>query len=198
MKEEQKNDISQAETTQTKLNDEKSKINNLTNYSNNNDLRSSLREFKEEKLEGTRCIGIEEENKEEKESEYNYVRIVEKKASEITLNISYKCNEENKRYEKEKNNKKRNILAYESSTPKTYHHSLRNREDSKIKMKLHLNNEEDEKKQKQKHSQRNIYNMLNNIQMPESIHSDKFTNNKLLNKLRIEENKDMIKVQIKM
>jgi len=195
MKEEQKNDISQAETTQTKLNDEKSKINNLTNYSNNNDLRSSLREFKEEKLEGTRCIGIEEENKEEKESEYNYVRIVEKKASEITLNISYKCNEENKRYEKEKNNKKRNILAYESSTPKTYHHSLRNREDSKIKMKLHLNNEEDEKKQKQKHSQRNIYNMLNNIQMPESIHSDKFTNNKLLNKLRIEENKDMIKVK---
>lgn len=41
-------------------------------------MRSSLREFKEEKLEGNSCICIEEENKEEKESEYNYVRIVEK------------------------------------------------------------------------------------------------------------------------
>ena len=196
IKEEQKNDISQTETTQTKLNDEKSKINNLTNCSNNNELRNSLREFKEEKYEGNRCLCIEEENKEEKESEYNYVRIIEKKSSEITLNISYKCNEENKKNEKEKKSKSKNILVSETSTPKTYHHSLRNKEDSKLKMKLHLNNNEDEeKKQKLKHSQRNIYNILNNIVMPEGIHSDKFNNNKFLNKMKIEENKDMVKVK---
>ena len=148
IKEEQKNDISQADTTQTKLNDDKSKNNDLKNYSNNNELRSSLREFKEEKFEGNKCISIEEENKEEKESEYNYVRIVEKKSSEITLNISYKCNEENKKQEKEKKTKNRNLLPSETSTPKTYHHSLRNKEDSKLKIKLHLNNNEDEEKKK--------------------------------------------------
>ena len=107
IKEEQKNDISQAETTQTKLNDEKSKINNLINYSNNNELKSSFRDFKEEKFDGIKCLCIEEENKEEKESEYNYVHIVEKKESEITLNISYKCNEENIKHEKEKKKKKK-------------------------------------------------------------------------------------------
>ena len=196
IKEEQKNDISQEETTQTKLNDEKSKANNLTNYSNNNELRTSL-QFKDEKFEGSQCICTKEENKEEREreSEYNYVHIVEKKSSEITLNIAYKCNEENKKLEKEKNSKNRNILAYESSTPKTYHHSLRSKEDSKLKIKLHLNNEDEEKKQKLKHSQRNIYNMLNNIPVQESIHSDKFNNIRLLNKMKIEENKDITKVK---
>ena len=37
--------------------------------------------------------------------------------------------------------------------------------------------------------------MLNNIANPESIHSDKFNNNRLMCKMRIEENKDMQKVK---
>lgn len=64
------------------------------------------------------------------------------------MNISYKCNEENKKLEKDKKNKQKNILPSENSTPKTYHHSLRNKEDSKLKIKLHLNNNEDEEKNK--------------------------------------------------
>ena len=186
IKEEQKNDISQTETENTKLLEDKSKTYNLSTNSNNDDLKSSQQDIKIEKYEKIEIAGDISDtgnNKEEKENEYNYIHIIGKKESEKTINLSYKFNEPEEKDEKE--NKRR----------KLYHKAS-----SKLNQKLHLNdNEEEKEKEKEKvkekrkkqfRNSQNAYNYLNDIEISYNIHSDKSNNISLLKISQTKENKE--------
>ena len=195
IKEEQKNDISQSETDNTKLLEEKSKTYNLSTKSNNDDLKSSQQDTKIEKfekIEQTYDVSDTGNTKEEKEIDYNYIHIVEKKESEKTLNLSYKFKES-----AEKENKIVNKA-------KKYLH----KGSSKINAKLNLNNIEEEKdkekdkdKEKEKEKEKgkkkrkfrnsqNVYNYLKNIELSYNIHSEKEHNGSLLKISQTKENKE--------
>ena len=176
IKEEQKNDISQDETTQTKINEDKSKnsnmINHLKNINNKNDeLKLSNNHINKEKEENTKNIQEEQENVDDKESEEtNYIHIIEKKSSELTLSDDGKYNEE-KEYD-HLNLKSRQ----QHQKRKGYHNSLRIKDNRNIKMKLNLNNEEE----RDKLAQKNLINFFNNNILPKNIFSTKINGNKLL------------------
>ena len=90
---------------------------------------------------------MDEENKDEKETEENnYMQIVEKKESDLTLNLALKCDELNKEIKKDNDinkNKKENFLSFQ--------------ENNINKTILNINtNEEEQKKNKQINSQTNI------------------------------------------
>ena len=123
----------------------------------NDDLKISKRD-----ISNNRDISIiNEENKDEKENEEsNYMQIVEKKSSEITVNMAFKCNEINEKKEKEnlKNNNRKEIKNI-------LHHSLKS-------------SKEDFYKNNHKSNQTNIYNFFNNIVIQENSRSNKFISNK--------------------
>ena len=197
IKEEQKNDISQSETDNTKLLEDKSKTYNLSTNSNNDDLKSSQQDTKiekSEKIEQTGDVSYIGNNKEEKEKEndYNYIHIIEKKESEKTLNLSYKFKDP-----EDKENKVGNKA-------KKYLH----KGSSKINVKLNLNNiekekEKDKDKEKEKEKEKekgkrkrkfrnsqNIYKYLNNIAISYNIHSEKENNGSFLKISLTKENKE--------
>jgi CTD small phosphatase-like protein 2 len=183
IKEEQKTDISFAETNQTKIKEDKNKI----NFDSTNKL------IKTEKL-----IDKEDEDREKESEETNYIHIVEKKASEITVNKSFKYFDiNNNNNEKDKKNKySSNILRTEKGIKYFYHKSLNDKETSGLKLKLNLNekkNIEDIHKATLKNTQLNIYNILNNI-IPKKQKSNlnNNTNNELF---KSENNLEMVKAK---
>ena len=181
IKEEQKNDISQNETNnQTKINDDKSKYNNTTMKINNNtmnidELKISTNHISKEKEEKEE-EGInkeEEENDEEKESDedinYNYIHIVEKKSSEMTLNAYDKVDEEkiddnDNNNLKNKKSKKKNLNSM---------NSMRVKDNKSAKLKF-----EDEQN---KIAQNNLINFFNNNFLTKSNHSNKIHSKMLPN-----------------
>ena len=126
----------------------------------NDDLKISKKD-----INNNRDISImNEENKDEKETEEsNYMQIVEKKSSEITVNMAFKCNEINEKIEKE--NLKNNNNNNKKEIKKILHHSLKSN-----KEEFYNNNH--------KSNQTNIYNFFNNIVIQENSRSNKFINNK--------------------
>ena len=173
IKEEQKNDIFIIETNQTKTKDEQKKSSNFINQ-NNNDIKIFEKETKEEK----------EKIKELDES--NYIHIIEKKSSELTVDMPKKFSEINKKLDKENNKHKKK---------KYFQHSLKGKDNDNIKMKLNLRNKDEPNKNKYKNTQKNIYNILNNIVIQENNQSNNLANNIKL--FQTEENidKDMNKLK---
>ena len=189
IKEEQNNDISPTETENTKLQEEKSRTNNLST-TNNDEFK--LSQIKDKKTEGNSAIYDEENKKHEKENEYNNIHIIEKKENEKTFCLSRVFDETKQKIDKE--NKNKNYFKTEHQKIKLYHHSLKDKDNDKLKIKLNLKCKEDEKKKKKlKNSQRNIYNILNNISCKESNHSVKTNNDNLL---KTEEKKDSSKTKL--
>ena len=180
-KEEQKNDISQAETNQTKINEDKNKKNiYLTN-----------KVLKEEK-----SIDKDDEDRGKESEETNYIHIIEKKSSEMTINKSFNCSEDHRNTEK--NNKIKNntnILNKEKEIKLFYHKSLNEQDKSSLKMKLNLNKVDDHHKKTIKNNQINIYNILNNILIPEKIDPNKLDNKNNNKSLKTEINKDISKAK---
>ena len=151
IKEEQKNDISRTETNnQTKTIDDKSKYNttmktfNTTN--NNEEFRISTNNVIKEKGSNIE----EEENEEEKESdeETNYIHIVEKKESELTVSAFDKANEE-------KNDDNLNLKAKQQKKKYyNYMNSLRIKDNRKMKLKF--------EEEQNMIAQNNLINFFNN------------------------------------
>lgn len=170
IKEEQKNNISQAEANQTKIREEKN---------NNNDFIANTNAYNKENKNNTQIIKMNREEecenfeiKEENDiNETNLIKIIEKKSSELTLNLALKCSEVDKQIEK------RNIKM--NRTKKFFYHSLKGKDNENLKMKLNLKNKEDQNKNNHKNTQKNIYNILNNIIIKNSINSNKMNNVKL-------------------
>jgi hypothetical protein len=189
IKEEQNNDISPTETENTKLQEEKSRTNNLST-TNNDEFK--LSQIKDKKTEGNSAIYDEENKKHEKENEYDNIHIIEKKENEKTFCLSRVFDETKQKIDKE--NKNKSYFKAENQKKKLYHHSLKDKDNDKLKIKLNLKCKEDEKKKKKlKNSQRNIYNILNNISYKESNHSVKTNNDNLL---KTEEKKDSSKTKL--
>ena len=141
IKEEQKTDISFAETNQTKIKEDKNKIN----------FDSTNKFIKTEKL-----IDKEDEDREKESEETNYIHIVEKKASEITVNKSFKYFDiNNNNNEKDKKNKySSNILRTEKGIKYFYHKSLNDKETTGLKLKLNLNEKKKYRRYSSSHSEK--------------------------------------------
>ena len=108
----------------------------------------------------------DEENKDEKETEeINYMQIIEKKSSELTVNMALKSDEINLNIKNEntnRNNKKINNFL---------HYSLKSKDNEDIKIKFNMNNNKEGQDRNIQNSQTNIYNIFNNILFQEKIHS---------------------------
>ena len=194
IKEEQKNDISQSETDNTKLLEDKSKTYNLSTKSNNDDLKSSQQDTKiekSEKIEQTNDISDTGNTKEEKENEYNYIHIVEKKESEKTLNLSYKFNESAEKENKIGNKAKKYLHKGSSKiNVKLNLHNIEEKEKEKEKEKDREKEKEKGKKKRKFRNSQNVYNYLNNIAKSYNIHSEKEHNGSLLKISQNKENKE--------
>jgi len=185
LKEDQNNDISPMETDNTKLQEEKSRTYNLST-TNNDEFK--LSQIKDKKNDGNSGIYDEENSK----NDYNNIHIIEKKESEKTFSLSKVFDEEGNKIDK--HNKNKTFFNKEHRAKNLSHHSLKDKDNDKLKIKLNLNNKEDEKKKKKlKNSQRNIYNILNNISNHESSNHSVKAN--IDNLLKTEENKDSTKTK---
>ena len=189
LKEERNSDISPNETDNTKLQEEKSRTNNLST-TNNDEFK--LSQIKDKKTDGNSGIYNEENSKNDKENEYNNIHIIEKKESEKTFSLSRVFDEEGHKIVKQNNNK--TLFNKEHRAKNIYHHSLKDKDNDELKIKLNLNNKEDEKKKKKlKNSQKNIYNILNNISNHES--SNHSVKGNIDNLLKTEENSNSTKTK---
>ena len=173
IKEEQKNDSSQTETNHTKIKEEKHNIINLAQNQDNSNISNNIKILKkEQKEEKEKCENCENKGQKENENEEtNFVKIIEKKSSELTLNLAMQYNELNKKIKK-KNIKLRRTKDY-------CHHSLKGKDNDNIKMKLNSITKEEQSKTKKKNAQKNIYNILNNIIIKGPINSNKMNNIKI-------------------
>jgi hypothetical protein len=169
IKEEQKINISQTEINQ--------KNNNLKHNSNKSELKLSLND-KEKNNKNDSSFDMDD-NKDEKDTEEtNYIQLVEKKSSEITINTALKLNEINKQIKNDKVEQRnaKSFLKCNNEYKKNIHYSQKCKDKNIILMKLKLKNEEEQIKNNQK----NIYNMLNNIDNRDKIHSNKMNTSKIL------------------
>ena len=179
IKEEQNNDISQSETNQTKANDYKN--------TNTNNFDSS------KVLKINKTMDKEDEEKGKESEETDYIHIIEKKASEITVSKSFNCLEEHKNVEKDK--KIRNsskFLKAEKVIKKVYTKSLNDNESKKLKMKLSLKKIDAHHKTTLHSNKITIYNILNNIKPPKKL---KYNNNNENKLIQTESNLEMIKTK---
>jgi CTD small phosphatase-like protein 2 len=115
-------------------------------------------------------IQIKEKEKEKKEKkevkqkeDNNYIRIIEHKPSDLTLNLVIKCNELNESIQKEKKKKfSQKVIEDEDLEKKNSFHSLRNSiKNNNIHKKMKLGGETEQKKNLKNASQQYIYNCLN-------------------------------------
>jgi len=114
----------------------------------------------------------------------------------MTINKSFNCSEDHRNTEK--NNKIKNntnILNKEKEIKLFYHKSLNEQDKSSLKMKLNLNKVDDHHKKTIKNNQINIYNILNNILIPEKIDPNKLDNKNNNKSLKTEINKDISKAK---
>ena len=154
--------------TQLKEEEKNHNSSNLTTNSNTNNLKLTKKEIKNKKDEIRMSLG-NEDNKENKEAiENNNFPLVEEKKIKIATNMANKYNHFNKK--KEKNiNPCNNFINSEKETKKII----------SLKLKLNLNNEREQNKFNP-NSQKNIFNILNNIENPKMTHSLKVNSNKLI------------------
>ena len=159
--------------TQLKEEEKNHNSSNLTTNSNTNNLKLTKKEIKNKKDEIRMSLG-NEDNKERKETiENNNFPLVEEKKIKIAKNMANKYNGINKKKEKNINligcN---NFINSEKETKKII----------SIKLKLNLNNEREQNKINP-NSQKNIFNILNNIENPKMTHSLKVNSNKLIHEV---------------
>ena len=103
-----------------------------------------LSQIKDKKIDGNSGLYGEENSKIEKENEYNNIQIIEKKETEKTFSLSKVFDESGKKIVKI--NKNKTFFNKEHRAKNIYHHSLKDKDNDKLKMRLNLNNKEDEKK----------------------------------------------------
>ena len=132
----------------------------------------------------------DEENKDEKETEeINYMQIIEKKSSELTVNMALKSDEINLNIKNEninRNNKKINNFL---------HYSLKSKDNEDIKIKFNMNNNKEGQDRNMQNSQTNIYNIFNNILFQEKIHSN--NSNKIINRSKHQKDQNTDKDSIR-